>query len=84
MSEWREGRFGALMMGARHGLFCIGCCWALMLVLFAVGVMNMLWVLLIAVFVLLEKILSVTRLIRAGSGLVLLVWGTYWLLSSSA
>jgi predicted metal-binding membrane protein len=84
MSEWREGRFGALMMGARHGLFCIGCCWALMLVLFAVGVMNMLWVLLIAVFVLLEKILSVTRLIRAGSGLVLLVWGTYWLLSSSS
>jgi predicted metal-binding membrane protein len=43
----------------------------------------MLWVLLIAVFVLLEKILPVTRLIRAGSGLALLVWGTYWLLSSS-
>ena len=79
MSEWREGKAGALMMGVRHGLFCVGCCWALMLVLFAVGVMNMLWVLLIAVFVLLEKILSVARFVRAGSGLALLIWGAYWL-----
>jgi predicted metal-binding membrane protein len=80
ISEWREGRAGALMMGVRHGLFCIGCCWALMLVLFAVGVMNMLWVLLIAVFVLLEKILPLARFIRSGSGFALLIWGTYWLL----
>jgi predicted metal-binding membrane protein len=82
MSEWREGRAGALMMGVRHGLFCIGCCWALMLVLFAAGVMNMLWVLLIAVFVLLEKILSVARFIRIGSGLGLIVWGMYWLFNA--
>jgi predicted metal-binding membrane protein len=84
MSEWREGKAGALMMGVRHGLFCVGCCWALMLVLFAVGVMNMLWVLLIAVFVLLEKILSVARFVRAGSGLALLIWGAYWLLVPAA
>jgi predicted metal-binding membrane protein len=84
MSEWREGRAGALIMGVRHGLFCVGCCWALMLVLFAVGVMNMLWVLLIAVFVLLEKILSVARFVRIGSGMALIGWGMYWLVFSLA
>ena len=44
MTEWREGAAGAFLMGVKHGFFCVGCCWALMLVLFAVGVMNMLWV----------------------------------------
>ncbi len=80
MAAWKDGRFGAFRMGLHHGLFCVGCCWALMAVLFAVGVMNMLWVMLITVFVLLEKILpyspAFTRMIT-GTGLV--VWGTYWL-----
>ena len=78
MVHWREGKSGALNMGIRHGLFCIGCCWALMLVLFAVGVMNMLWVLLIAMFVLLEKILPAPRLMRGLSGLGLILWGASW------
>lgn len=78
MTEWREGTWGALVMGIRHGVYCVGCCWALMLVLFAVGVMNMLWVLLITGFVVLEKILPAPLALRALSGLGLVGWGGYW------
>ena len=46
--EWREGSAGALLMGLRHGLYCLGCCWALMALLFVAGVMNLLWVAAIA------------------------------------
>jgi len=56
MSHWREGTAGALRMGISHGLYCVGCCWALMCVLFVVGVMNLAWVAALAIFVLLEKI----------------------------
>ena len=41
MSNWRDGSSGAFLMGFRHGIFCLGCCWALMAVLFVVGVMNL-------------------------------------------
>lgn len=78
-SSWRDGRLGAMTMGLRHGLFCIGCCWAMMLVMLAVGVMNMLWALLIAVFVVIEKIMPLARTVRAISGLGLVAWGMYWL-----
>lgn len=78
MTEWRDGSGGALTMGIKHGIYCVGCCWALMLVLFAVGVMNMLWVLLITVFVLVEKIAPSPATIRIVSGLGLVVWGGYW------
>ena len=79
MTEWRDGTGGALVMGVRHGIYCVGCCWALMLVLFAVGVMNMLWVLMITGFVLIEKLLPAPRLMRLASGFALLCWGAYWL-----
>lgn len=52
----RTGRFGPLLMGLDHGMFCVGCCWVVMALLFALGVMNLLWVAAIAVFVLLEKV----------------------------
>lgn len=55
MSHWRAGKLGAFRMGWRHGLFCLGCCWALMGVLFAVGVMNLVWVAALTIFILLEK-----------------------------
>jgi predicted metal-binding membrane protein len=54
--HWRSGRAGAWRMGLAHGLFCLGCCWALMLLLFVGGVMNLLWIAAITVFVLLEKL----------------------------
>lgn len=44
MTEWREGAWGALLMGLRHGRYCVGCCWVLMALLFVTGVMNLLWV----------------------------------------
>jgi predicted metal-binding membrane protein len=55
LSDWREGAAGAFRMGAGHGLFCIGCCWMLMLLPFAAGVMNLLWMAGITVLLLLEK-----------------------------
>jgi len=55
--HWRPGAGGALRMGVHHGGFCLGCCWALMLLLFFGGVMNLLWIAAITLFVLLEKVL---------------------------
>jgi predicted metal-binding membrane protein len=75
MSEWREGTWGALRMGLRHGSYCVGCCWVLMTLLFVTGVMNLLWVAAIAIFVLVEKVAPagpwlsrVTGLLLAGGG----------------
>lgn len=56
VSNWRDGARGAFLMGLRHGVFCLGCCWALMGVLFVVGVMNLAWVAALSAFILLEKI----------------------------
>ena len=55
--RWRHGRGGGLGLGARHGAWCLGCCWALMAALFAVGVMSLGWMALIAAFIAAEKLL---------------------------
>ncbi len=55
--HWRTGKKGALLMGAHHGLYCVGCCWLLMSLLFFGGVMNLLWIAALTIFVLLEKTL---------------------------
>ena len=55
--HWDSGPLGAIRMGAHHGAFCLGCCWALMLLLFFGGVMNLVWIAAITLFVLLEKVL---------------------------
>lgn len=71
--HWQEGSRGALRMGVEHGAYCVGCCWPLMLLLFVGGVMNLLWVAAIAVFVLVEKLLSAgtqTGRWLSGGGLV--------------
>ena len=57
MGHWREGRLGALRMGVEHGAYCVGCCWGLMLVLFALGVMSLTWMALVAVLILAQKLL---------------------------
>ena len=80
MTRWRPGRLGALRMGATHGLYCVGCCWALMLLLFVGGVMNLPWVALIAVFVLLEKVLPHGRIVARIAGTGLIAWGVYILI----
>lgn len=72
MSNWREGAGGALQMGMRHGAYCLGCCWALMGVLFVVGVMNLAWVGVLTVFILVEKIgPSGVRVARAGAAILI-------------
>src|SRR5688572_18065956 len=55
-SHWRRGNAGAFRMGVEHGVYCVGCCWLLMGLLFVVGVMNLVWVAVIAAFVLIEKL----------------------------
>jgi predicted metal-binding membrane protein len=82
MSHWRDGTAGALRMGIAHGAYCLGCCWALMCVLFVVGVMNLLWVAALAIFVLAEKIGPAGPLVARAAGVAMitagaLVWGAY-------
>lgn len=75
--HWRPGQAGALRMGLEHGLYCLGCCWALMLLLFAGGVMNLGWIAALTAFVLLEK-LAPPRLALWGGrlgGILLLLGG---------
>jgi predicted metal-binding membrane protein len=73
--HWRPGISGSLVMGLHHGLFCLGCCWMLMLLLFAGGVMNLLLIAAIALFVLFEKVLPASWPVSRASGLILLVAG---------
>jgi predicted metal-binding membrane protein len=79
MSHWRNGTAGALRMGIAHGAYCVGCCWALMCVLFVVGVMNLAWVAALSVFVLVEKVGPAGQIVAriAGAGMVaagILMW----------
>ena len=77
MSHWRDGRSGAFQMGLRHGAYCLGCCWALMGVLFAVGVMNLVWVAVLAAFVLLEKIGPSGAIVSRVGGAIMIAAGIW-------
>jgi predicted metal-binding membrane protein len=74
-AQWREGEAGALAMGLRHGIHCVGCCWLLMALLFVAGVMNLLWIAAIAGFVLVEKVAPGGRIVGRVGGAVLVGWG---------
>ncbi|MEP7175866.1 MAG: DUF2182 domain-containing protein [Gemmatimonadales bacterium] len=76
-TEWREGAGGALLMGMRHGTFCVGCCWMLMALLFVAGVMNLIWVAVIAGFVLIEKLARYGQAIGRLAGIGLVLWGVW-------
>ena len=68
--NWRKGTGGALVMGLHHGIYCVGCCWFLMVLLFAGGVMNLVWIAGLSILVLLEKLIpqgqTFARVIGAG------------------
>lgn len=83
MTDWRNGRAGAFLMGWKHGWFCTACCWLLMLLLFAVGVMNLVWIAVLAIFALSERIAPKAWHLSQLSGLVLLSFGI-WLVFSPA
>jgi predicted metal-binding membrane protein len=70
---------GSLRLGVLHGLDCIGCCWALMLLLFAFGVMNLTWIAGLMLFVLLEKLLPWPRSVPRIAGVVAIAGGTWML-----
>ncbi|AXQ31619.1 DUF2182 domain-containing protein [Solimonas sp. K1W22B-7] len=81
--HWRPGLGGAVRLGMHHGLYCVGCCWALMLLLFAGGVMSLLWIGAITVYVLAEKLAPQGAHSSRWSGVLLLLAGA-WLLVKSA
>jgi predicted metal-binding membrane protein len=79
MRRWRPGALGAFRMGAEHGLYCLGCCWALMLLLFAGGVMNLTVIAALTAFVAFEKLAPLGGMSARASG-VLLVATALWML----
>jgi predicted metal-binding membrane protein len=80
-THWREGTFGAVHMGLHHGTYCLGCCWLLMVLLFVLGVMNLLWVAVLTVVVMAEKIFPHGRHFSRALGLGLAAWGV-WLVAA--
>ncbi len=77
LNSWQNGRLGAFNMGVIHGSTCLGCCWAQMMIMFAVGVMNITGMILITLFILLEKGLPINNdLISRSAGIMLCLWGT--------
>ena len=76
---FRRTARGALALGLRHGAYCVGCCWALMLLLFAAGIMNAIWLAGLAMFVLLEKLLAGSRLVSYLGGAILIL-GALWMI----
>jgi predicted metal-binding membrane protein len=81
LGAWRNGRWGSLRMGAAHGAWCVGCCWALMASLFALGVMSVFWMAFVAGLIAVEKILPWRRVATYGTAVVLLTLGTLLLVS---
>ena len=73
--HWHRGTFGAVRIGIRHGLFCLGCCWMLMTLLFVGGLMNFAWVGAIALLVLVEKMLPWGGWMSRLAGVILVIWG---------
>ena len=74
-TRWRRGARGALRMGLEHGAYCVGCCWFLMGLLFFGGVMNLYWIVGLALFVLFEKIIPAGHWLGYATGVALSVWG---------
>ena len=83
LSRWQNGPVGAFEMGRRHGLYCVGCCWALMLLGFALGVMNLIWMAVATLIICGEKMLPGGEAASRIFGGAFLVWGL-WLLAAPA
>jgi predicted metal-binding membrane protein len=75
LSDWHDGRWGAMRMGAEHGIFCLGCCWVLMLLPFAAGVMSLLWMAALTAFILIEKMIPGGDRVGRIAGALLAVGG---------
>jgi predicted metal-binding membrane protein len=84
LGSWRDGLLGGLRMGAKNGAWCVGCCWALMASLFALGVMSIPWMALLAGLIAIEKTLPWRRIATYGTAVVLLALGVLILASPHA
>jgi predicted metal-binding membrane protein len=84
LGAWRDGWRGALLMGSRHGAWCLGCCWALMAALFALGVMSIFWMALVAGLIAFEKTLPWRRTATYSTAAVLLALGLLTLVAPDA
>jgi predicted metal-binding membrane protein len=84
LGSWRGGFWGPLRMGARNGAWCVGCCWALMASLFALGVMSLAWMAVVAALIAVEKTLPWRRVATYGTAAVLLVLGVLLLAAPRA
>lgn len=82
-SHFKKGYSGGLRMGLHHGLYCLGCCWVLMGLLFTAGVMNLLWILAITLYVLFEKLIPTSRYSAAVSAVLMMTTGIYFLIIQS-
>ena len=80
MQRWIDGPAGAFSMGARHGFYCLACCWALMLVSFSVGVMNFAWMAALTVFLTVEKTAPGGETAGRIFGILMAGWGAYYIL----
>ena len=76
-THWRTGAGGAFRMGIEHGVFCLGCCWFLMALLFYGGIMNLLWIIGLALLVLAEKMMPAGVAFGRVTGLLLIAWGVW-------
>ena len=84
LGSWRDGWSGALRMGAKNGAWCVGCCWALMASLFALGVMSVTWMAIVAGLIAIEKVLPWRRSASYATALVLLTLGMLVLVAPEA
>lgn len=80
LGEWRAGTSGGFVMGLRHGLFCVGCCWALMALLFVGGVMNLAWIAAVSIAVAIEKMVPGGERLASLLGVVLMGAGVWRLI----
>jgi predicted metal-binding membrane protein len=80
--HWRDGSSGAFRMGLHHGLYCLGCCWGMMLILFFGGLMNLYWIVGLALFVLLEKLMAPGQVIARLTGGALILGGAFFIVRS--
>jgi len=75
--HWRPGARGTVLTGMQHGIFCLGCCWMLMALLFLGGLMNLAWAAVIALLVLLEKTIPWDGQMRVLTGVAFIEWGFF-------
>jgi predicted metal-binding membrane protein len=75
MEHWHDGRTGAIRMGANHGIYCFGCCWGLMVILFVMGIMHLGWMAAVGALILIEKLAPAGKWIPNAIGAVFVVIG---------